>query len=66
MESKQTILQHLFERYQFLPADDFNTYFTENIKQLLEAEKKALNNWFYKGYAEGINIGRYSSIGKDK
>ena len=30
------------------------------------AEKKALNDWFYKGYAEGINIGRYSKIGKDK
>ena len=63
---KQTILQHLFERYQFLPAEEFKSYFTDNIEQLLEAEKKALNERFYKGYAEGINIGRYSSIGKDK
>lgn len=63
---KQTILQHLFERYQFLPADEFKTYFNENIEKLLEAEKKALIDQFYKGYAEGINIGRYSSIGKDK
>ena len=66
MEKKQTILQHLFERYQFLPSDEFKTYFTENIEQLLDAEKKALIERFYKGYAEGINIGRYSSIGKDK
>jgi len=63
---KQTILQHIFERYQFLSADEFKSYFNENIEKLLEAEKKALNDWFYKGYAEGINIGRYSSIGKDK
>ena len=66
MEKKQTILQHLFERYQFLPADEFKSYFNEKIEQLLEAEKKALNERFYKGYAEGINIGRYNSIGKDK
>ena len=63
---QQTILQHLFERYQFLPPDDFKSYFKENIEQLLDAEKRALNERFYKGYAEGINIGRYNNIGKDK
>lgn len=63
---KQTILQHLFERYQFLSPDEFKSYFNENIEQLLDAEKKGLIDQFYKGYAEGINIGRYNNIGKDK
>lgn len=64
MATKQTLIQHLFEKCVFANNDEFKDYFIENIEKLLEAERKEKSDNFFNGYAEGLNCGKYSNIGK--